>query len=159
MQSLIPTGGLVTVKLINTSNVTAVSADGNPTLTVDYISPTISSITSAIYNVAGNQIYLVVTGAGMTGDKVDVSKITLYDAYLGRYYTLTTNATTGSSGMIISATSIVINIGTADKAYLNGFGTQGVTLSIVPGSLLTDAAGNPSNVLTTGVSCPVTLIK
>jgi hypothetical protein len=159
LQAMIPTSGVVTVKLYNANNNSVTSAVANPSLIVDYSAPTISSITSVIYNVPNNQLYLIVTGASAVGDKVDVTKITLSDTTLGRYCQLTNNATTGSSGTVISANSILINIGTTDKINLTGFGTTTVYLTITTGSLLTDTAGNASNAFTVSQSLPVTVIK
>ena len=158
LQAVIPAGGVVTVKLYNVNGNSVTSAVGNPTLIVDYAIPTITSITSVIYNVPSNQLYLIVTGAGAVGDKVDVTKITLYDASLGRDYQLTNNATTGSNGTVNSSTSILINIGSVDKVNLTGFGTTTVYLTVSTSNLLYDTAGNISNVLV-NQTIPVTVIK
>jgi hypothetical protein len=159
LKAMIPAGGVVTVKLYNANNNSVTSTGANPSLVVDYSAPTISSITSVIYNVPTNQLYLMVTGASAVGDKVDVTKLTLYDTTLGRYYQLSNNATTGSAGTVISSNSILINLGTTDKINLTGFGTTTVYLTISTGSLLTDTAGNTSNNFTASQSFPVTVIK
>lgn len=159
LQSLIPSGGPVTVKLVNAINLTASSVVANPNLAVDYVAPTIGSISSIIYNSSTNQIYLLVTGAGAVGDKVDVTKIALYDTYLGKYYQLTNSPTTGSTGTVSSSTSIVINIGAADRLNLNGFGTSTVNVLVIAGALLTDSSGNVSNSFASNQSFTASVIK
>lgn len=158
LQAAVPTGGVVTVKLYNANN-TSVTSTTNPTLVVDYIAPTVTSITSVIYSVPNNQLYLMVTGASAVGDKVDVTKIMLYDSTLGRYYQLTNNSTTGSGGTVNSSNSILINIGSADRINLTGFGTSTIYLTVSSGSLLTDTAGNTSNPFTTSQTLQVTIVK
>lgn len=159
LQAAIPAGGVVTVKLYNASNSCVTSAVANPTLVVDYVAPTLASITSAVYNVAGNQLFLNVTGAGAIGDKIDVTKLSLYDTTLTKAYQLTNTSGTGSNGAVNSDTSLVINIGSADKIGLTGYGSTTVYLTVVAGSLLTDAAGNTSPSFTLIQTIPVTVIK
>lgn len=159
LQSLIPTGGTVTVKLINAMNTSTISTTGNPVLVVDYIAPTIGSITSVIYNIPANQLYLIVSNAGTVGDKVDVTKIALSDTYLGKYYQLTGNPATGSSGTVSSATSIMITLGITDRLNLMGFGTSAVNANVLAGALLMDNAGNTSNVFTGNLGFGVVVIK
>lgn len=159
LQTAIPKGGVVTVKLYNASNNYVISSKENPTLIVDYVRPTITSITSAIYNVAENQLYLIVTGAGSIGDMVDVTKISLYDSTLKRTYQLTEALETGSIGIVNSSKSLVINIGSLDQLGLTDFGGTTVFLTVSIGSLLTDAAGNASDGFTTTKTIPVTVIN
>ncbi|MDF2944799.1 MAG: hypothetical protein K0S01_3657 [Herbinix sp.] len=156
LQTIVPNGGMVSVKLYNASNSVVTSAVANPTLVVDYVSPTITSITSAIYNATNNQLYLTVTGAGSIGDKVDVSKLLLYDYALGRTYQLTNTAGTGSYGVVSSSNSLVINIGSADRFALTGFGSTSIYLTVAAGSLLNDTAGNTSPSFTAIQTIPVT---
>ncbi|MDF2944801.1 MAG: S-layer protein [Herbinix sp.] len=159
LQAAVPTGGLVTVKLYNASNNSVTSSVANPTLKVDYVAPTITGITSAIYNVAENKFYLSVTGAGAVGDIVDVTRISLYDAVLAKTYQLTNTTGTGSNGVVTNASSLVINIGAVDKLGLADFGNTSAVLTLSVGSLLTDAAGNTSPSFTTTLTIPVIIIK
>ena len=159
LQAIVPTGGVVTVKLYNANNKYVTSAVSNPTLVVDYSGPTITGITSAVYNPATNQLFINVTGAGAIGDKVNVTKISLIDSSLNKTYQLTNTAGTGSTGVVSSANSLVITIGSADKLGLAGFGTGTVTLTVSAGSLLIDAAGNASMSLTAIQDIPVTVIN
>ncbi len=158
LQSVIPTGGVVTVKLFNVNNVTVTSTVGNPTLAVDYVSPAVNSITSAIYSVQTNQLYLIVAGASSVGDKVDVTKLSFSDSSNGRYYQLTSNTASGSSGKVNDATSLLISIGSVDKLNLSYFGTSTTYLTVSTGSLLADAAGNTSAALSASLSIPVMIV-
>ena len=157
LQAIIPAGGLVTVRLYNASNNYTVSSVANPTLNVDYIAPTITGITSAIYNAAGNQLTLMVNGAGVIGDTVDVTKISFYDYSLGKTYQLTNYPGVGSYGVVKSSNSLVINIGSVDKAGLAGFVNTTMTLVVSPGSLLRDVVGNVSLAFTSMQTIPVTV--
>ena len=159
LQAIVPAGGVVTVKLCNADNNYVTSAVANPTLTVDYVGPSITAVTSAVYNPAADQLYLVVTGAGAIGDKVDVTKISLVDSTLAKTYQLTNTSGIGSTGVVNSANSLVINIGSADKLGLAGFGATTVSVAVSVGSLLTDAAGNTSASFTTIQNVPVTVIN
>ena len=161
LQAAVPTGGVVTVRLYNANNKYVTSAVANPTLVVDYVTPTITGITSAIYDVAGNRLYLNVNGAGDIGDAIDVTKLSLYDSKLGKTYQLTNASGTGSTGVVQSATSLLINIGSTDKRGLTGFGSSNSTvyLTVAVGSLITDAAGNASPIFTTVQTVPVTVIN
>ncbi|MHB8131468.1 MAG: stalk domain-containing protein [Mobilitalea sp.] len=159
LQSIVPLGGVVTVKLYNASNTVVTSKVANPTLFVDYISPTITGVTSSVYNVTGNQLYLFVTGASSIGDIVDVTKISLYDSTLGRTYQLTNTAGTGSTGIVGSTISLVINIGSFDKLVMTGFGTTNTFLTVSLGPLLKDTAGNYSSGFTGTLTIPVTVIN
>lgn len=159
LQAAIPVGGVVTVKLYNAAGNFVVSTVGNPTLTVDYIAPIITGITSVIYNAAGNYLYINFSGASAINDAVDVTKISLNDVSLARTYVLTNNPATGSKGAVISPNSLIINIGSTDKAGLTGFEGADVFLNVAAGSLLTDAAGNASTPFTTIQTVPVSVIQ
>lgn len=155
LQTAVPAGGVVTVKLYNASNNSVTSAVANPTLTVDYAAPSVTSITSAVYNATANTITLNVTGSSTVGDKVDVTKISLFNATLATNYQLTNTTGTGSVGAVIGQNTILINLGTVDAQCLTGFSSSTVLLSIAAGSLLSDAAGNAS-AETTVISVPLT---
>lgn len=144
LQSAVPAGGIVTVRLYNAQNEYVVGTKSNPTLTVDYSAPTVDGIVAAAYVVSGSAITVTVTGAATTADKVDVTKISLYDTTLAKSYNLTNTAVTGSTGVIASADTLIITLGSADIAGLAGFGTSTMLLNIAPGALLYDAAGNTS---------------
>ena len=159
MQADVPEGGVVTVKLYSKCNHSVKSAVANPTLVVDYIAPTITSVSSAAISVSGSAIYLNVTGAGAIGDAVDVTKISLYDTTLGKTYQLTNTAGIGSSGVVNSENSLIINIGSADMLGLAGFGNTTMFLNLSVGALLSDVAGNTSTISTAVQSVPVTVIK
>lgn len=159
LQTAIPAGGVVTVKLYNIYNNVVTSAVANPTLVVDYVAPAITGINYAIYDVSDNQIYFVTTNASPVGDKVEVTKISLFDSTLGRTYQLTNATGTGSTGIVNSTSSFTINIGSIDKLGLSGYGTTTVSLYIAVGSLLFDAAGNRSPEFSYIQTIPVTVIK
>lgn len=159
LQALIPTGGVVTVRLYNTENKYVESSKGNPTLIVDYIAPSLSGISSAVYNTQSNRLEITVTGAGAVGDKVDVSKLSLLDTATGKTYQLTNTEKTGSTGSVSSSTSLMINIGSNDKLGLTGFGGTTVFLSVAAGSLITDGAGNASPYISSYQLIPVTIIQ
>jgi hypothetical protein len=156
LQTAVPTGGLVTVRLYNSSNKYTVSSINNPTLLVDYVSPTITGITSAIYNPTGNQLTINVNGAGTAGDLVDVTKISFYDYINGRTYQLTNTSNGGSYGVVVNTSSLLINIGSTDKTGLTGFGNVSLQILVSPGSLISDKAGNLSAGFTTTQTIPVT---
>jgi hypothetical protein len=155
LQSAIPAGGVVSVRLYNARNKYTVSSVNNPTLLVDYASPTITGIISANYNPAGSQLTINVNGAGAIGDPVDVTKITFYDPAIGRAYQLTNAPNTGSNGVVVNANSLLINIGSTDKAAITGFGSASLQILVAPGSLLSDKAGNLSPGFTTAITIPV----
>jgi hypothetical protein len=159
LQAAVPAGSLVTVKLYNSSNNYVTSNVANPTLIVDYIAPSVTGITSAVYNVSGTAIYLNISGTSAIGDKVDVTKISLTDTTLGRTYQLTGTPVVGSTGIVSNTNQLIITIGSADKIGLAGFGGTTVFLNVSVGSLVSDAAGNASPGFTTVVSIPVILIK
>lgn len=159
LQTLIPQGGAVTVKLYNAGGQSVSSKVNNPTLTVDYAAPTIYNVTNAIYNVTGSSILLTVSGASIVGDKVDVTKITLYDTALAKSYQLTNSAVTGSTGVVSDSTLLTINLGPADLLGLAGYAVSTVGMTIAPGALLMDAAGNTSAEFTTIQTMPVVVIK
>lgn len=144
LQALIPTGGVVTVRLYNAENQYVYSTKGNPTLTVDYSAPTLAGAVAATYGVSGSAIVVAVSGAAIKGDKVDVTKISLYDTTLARAYQLTNTAVTGSTGFVADAGNLMITLGSADIVGLAGFGTSTMFMNIAPGALLYDAAGNTS---------------
>ncbi|HHT87984.1 MAG TPA: hypothetical protein GX002_03110, partial [Clostridiales bacterium] len=157
LMALIPTGGKVSVKLYNVYN-NMVSSKSGPTLKVDYIAPTLTGISSVIYNRTTHQLYFSVSGAGAIGDKVDVSKITVYDYTLGKTYQLTSSEK-GSEGYVNSANSLVVNIGKADRKALSAFETTNMYIIISSGSFIRDEAGNTSQINTRAVSLPVTVVK
>jgi len=159
LQAAVLKGGVVTVKLYNTSRNHVTSIVANPTLVVDYVNPTITGVTSAVYNVSGSSITFNGTGVGAIGDKVDVTKISLYDTTLGKTYQLTNTSEIGSNGVVNCEDMLTINLGSVDKLALTGFGSTTVFLNISIGSLLTDAAGNTSPSFTTIQTVPVTVIK
>ncbi|MDF2908490.1 MAG: S-layer protein [Herbinix sp.] len=155
LQNIVPVGGLVTVRLYNSSN-KYTSSVNNPTLLVDYVSPTITGLASAIYNPTGNQLTINVNGAGAIGDLIDVTKISFYDYATGRTYQLTNTSNVGSSGVVVNANSLLINIGSADKTGISGFGNASLQLLVSPGSFINDKAGNLSAGFTTTQTIPVT---
>ena len=142
LKSLIPTGGVVSVKLYNAQNDVVVSKN-NPTLNVDYIAPTLTDISSVIYNRLAHQLYFTVSGAGTTGDTVDVTMITIYDPLLGRSYQLTSSRY-GSTGIVNSENSLVVDLGELDRKALANFDSSNLYISISKGSLIKDEAGNSS---------------
>lgn len=156
LQSVIPVGGLVTVRLYNANNQYTESSLKNPTLFVDYVSPTIAGITSATYSPASNQLTINVNGAGANGDLVDVTKLSFYDYTTGRSYQLTNTPNVGSTGVVVNANTLLITIGSMDKIGLTGFGNSSLQLLVSPGSLLSDKAGNLSTGFTTTQTIPVT---
>jgi len=83
----VPQSGDVTVKLYNVSG-QFVTSKSNLKLVADYTVPTITSISSAALSISGGTLTLMVSGAGQVNDKVDVSKISLYDAALNKTYAL-----------------------------------------------------------------------
>ncbi|HKL99060.1 MAG TPA: stalk domain-containing protein [Mobilitalea sp.] len=159
LMTAIPAGGVVSVKLYNAGNESVNSSEGNPKLVVDYVTPTITGITSAIYNVSDNQLYINANGAGEVGDKVDVTKLSLFDTTLAKSYPLTTISDRASNGSVISVNMLTIKLSSYDKFGLAGFGGTTVYLNIAAGSLLTDDAGNSSPILTAVQNVPVTIIK
>jgi hypothetical protein len=159
LKALIPEGGKVTVKLYNAEGQSVTSAVKNPTLKVDYVVPTLTGITSAEYTVSGSAIIVNVTGASSLNDKVDVTKISLYDTALNKTYQLTNAEGTGSTGVVTSDTKLTITLGSADLAGLAGFGSSTVTLSVAAGSLLTDKSGNASAEFAGVRDIPVTVTE
>lgn len=159
LQTLIPAGGVVTVKLYNKNNQSVTSSVGNPTLIVDYVSPTLTKLTSAIFDTVNSRIYLYAEGAGAIGDMVDVTKLLLFDSATGKICQLTDSKDKESSGSVISANLLTVNLGSTDKANLSGFGKGTVYLTIFPGSLIRDTSGNTSPYITDIMSVPVSVIK
>lgn len=158
LQQLVPTGGVVTVKLYDANN-NVVNSVTNPTLTVDYVAPTLTSITSAVYDVQNNKIYITVNGASAVGDSLDVTKIILMDHTQNKSYQLTNGSGSGSTGTVVNANTLLINVGTLDKSVLSSIGTTNVSLNILTGSLLRDTAGNYSTSYTSQQIIPLVIIK
>lgn len=158
LQTLIPAGGVITVKLYNATATLLTTMTASAPLVVDYAAPTSAGVTAATYSVSGKAITLTVIGASAINDKVDVSKISLFDTTLNKSYQLTNFATTGSTGVVSIANTILINLGTADVLALTGYGSSTVNLSVAAGSLLSDAAGNTSTEFLAIQTVPVTLV-
>lgn len=154
----VPEGGAVTIKLYNAQN-ESVTSKSDVKLTVDYVSPTLTSVTSAIYMVSSGELYLSVAGAGAVKDSVNVTKLSMYDSTLARSYQLTDLEAKGSKGFVESDSSLKISLGEIDRAGLAGFGTSTVTLYIASGVLIRDAAGNTSSALTAPIALSVVVIK
>ena len=144
LQSMVPQGGTVTVKLYNSGNQLLNTITSDKTLIVDYIAPTITSAVAAVYSVANSTITISVTGAGAVNDKVDVKKISLYDAALNKTYQLT-----DSTGAVSSSTAITIKLSAADKLATASYGSSGAYMYIAPGALISDSAGNTSAAFST----------
>ncbi|HWT76902.1 MAG TPA: stalk domain-containing protein [Mobilitalea sp.] len=159
LQAAVPTSGIVTVKLYNASSQCVTSVAANPTLNVDYTAPTVTGVNSAVYSVSGSAITISISGNSTVSDKVDVTKISLYDTTLDKTYTLTDAAGTGSTGTINADNSLSIKLGSADQIGLAGFGSTTVFLNVNAGSLLIDSAGNKSASFSTVVSVPVTITQ
>ncbi|MDF2514044.1 MAG: S-layer protein, partial [Herbinix sp.] len=159
LQAAVPVGGVVTVKLYSADGKTATSAVGNPNLTVDYIAPTLTGITSAIYDRKNNLVYLNVTGAGAVGDVFDVTKLVFYDASTNRSYQLSNASGSGSKGAVNNPYTVTVNLGITDRFGLYGFGETAVYLNVSGGALLKDAAGNEAIYYPTTAQIPVTVIK
>jgi hypothetical protein len=157
LRTLVPEGGEVTIKLYNAQN-KMVQSKAEAKLTVDYVVPTLTSVTNAIYHEEEGELYLVVAGAGNLNDTVDVTKLTLYDVALGRSYQLTTGEK-GSKGTVISATSLMVSLGENDRYGIKGFGTSSLNLTVAPGSLVTDKAGNVSSPTVVPTTLPVITIQ
>ena len=157
LQTAIPKGGAVTVKLYNVNNDT-VETKTNINLSADYIAPTLTGITSAVYLADEGILYLVANGAGNIMDSVDVTKLTFVDTALNKTYQLTSAPRSGSAGTVKSATSLKVTLGSTDKGSIKEFSTA-VTLKIAAGGLITDKAGNTSPAAATEVSVPVIVIK
>lgn len=144
LRTIVPEGGVATVKLYNSSNQTVVSTEDNPKIIVDYVAPTISEFTSAVYDMSEDKIYLIADKLSKVDDIVDVTKISIYDSVKGRFYQLTDQSKTGSTGKVYNSNSILIQLGSADKKGITIFGDSGIYVNVGVGSLLTDAAGNAS---------------
>lgn len=157
LKALVPEGGEVTIKLYD-ANGKSVTSKAELKLNVDYVAPTLTTVTGAVYMQEEGKLYLAVTGAGNIKDTVDVTKLFLYDAALARSYQLTASKN-GSVGFVNSATSLKISLGETDRLWLTGFGSSTTTLTIAAGALITDNAGNTSPVLAAPITLPVTVIK
>lgn len=158
LQALIPEGGAVTIKLYNANNESVVSK-ANIKLKVDYVAPSILGVSAAVLNKEEGKLTLVVSGSSIVADSVDVTKLTIYDSSTTRTYQLTNAPDTGSKGFVKSVASLEIKLGSTDLLALQSFGTSTVTLTIAPGSLLIDAAGNVSIPFTVPITVPVTIIE
>lgn len=158
LRAIVPEGGAVTIKLYNAKNESVTSNTGLK-LNVDYIAPTLTSVTSAIYMVNSGELYLSVSGAGAVKDSVDITRLSLYDSALARSYQLINIDDKGSKGFVESDSSLKITLGDADRAGLAGFGTSTVTLYIASGVLIRDMAGNTSSALAAPIALPVVVIK
>jgi hypothetical protein len=156
LRSIIPSGGLVTVRLYNTNNNSVVSSKGNPTLNVDYVAPTIGNILSANYDSSSGQLTINVAGATANGDIVDVTKLSLMDSVTGRSYQLTNASKTGSIGTVVNGNQLVVTVGSADQLGIAGIGTGTLSLTVAPGMLLSDTAGNSSNAYVAPITIPIT---
>ena len=159
LQAAVPVGGVVTVRLYSVDGKIATSAVGNPTLIVDYIAPTLTGITSAIYDRKNNLVYLNVTGASAVGDTLDVTKLVFYDTATNKSYQLTNASGSGSKGIVNNPDTVTVNLGSSDRFGLNGFGEAAVYLNVNGGAILKDAAGNEANYYPTTAQIPVTVIK
>ncbi len=159
LQAAVPVGGIVTVKLYSADGKTATSAVGNPTLTVDYIAPTLTGIISAIYDRNSNLVYLSVTGASAVSDTMDVTKLVFYDVSSNKSYQLTNAAKTGSKGTVNDPNTIIVNLGSSDRAGLYRFGEKAVYLTVNEGILLKDEAGNESAYSPVTAQIPVIVVK
>lgn len=159
LKAIVPSGGVVTVKLYNAAGQSVTSKTGNPTLVTDYVAPVITGFTSSIYTVSGASIYVNVTGAGAVGDTVDVTKFTFVNSTLGTTYQLTNAARTGSKGVITSENLLTITLGTTDKQVLSGLSSSALTMYVAPGTLLQDTAGNTFAGFTGFITLPVTVIQ
>lgn len=157
LQSIVPTGGVVTVKLYNSMGNSVISSVGNPTLIVDYAAPTLTGITSAVLDLVNGKIYVNVTGAGAVGDKVDVSKVALFDAAASRTYQLT--GASGTTGTVAGQNLLIINLSTIDKSGLTGYGGSTVTLTVYTGYFISDAAGNTTPYNVSNINVSVSVIK
>ncbi len=159
LRAIVPAGGLVTVKLYNAAGQAVVSTKGNPTLTVDYNPPTLSSITSALYFAADGKIYITATGAGEVGDMLDVTRFTFLSPVNGSYYQLTNTEGAGSVGSISSENLLIITLGSKDKQVLSSMGGTSLTMLVTPGPLLKDTAGNSFGGFSAALSIPVTVYR
>jgi hypothetical protein len=118
-----------------------------------------TSINSALYNAAGGYLFINVTGASSVNDIIDVTKLILTDASLGKSVTLTNTTATGSIGVVSGENTLLVTVGSFDKAALAGFGGNDVYLNIAAGALLTDAAGNSLNIIAPIMNKPVNIIN
>jgi hypothetical protein len=143
LQALIPIGGKVTVRLYNSSGIFVTSKTGNPVLRVDYSAPVITGITSAVYIPKLKRINLYITGTVQKNDILDVTKVQITDANPVISRVLTNIAPTGSRGVVKSKTMISISLGAADATALAAVGGNDASLILLPGIIITDAAGNP----------------
>lgn len=155
LQALIPNGGKVSIKLYNSSG-ESVTGNLNTPLIVDYSSPVITGLNSAIYYPAQKRIDLYVSGTYQKGDILDITKVYVSDISAGINRILLDAATTGiaKTGSVIS-----INLGSSDVTALAGIGGTDMTLMLLSGEILSDTAGNPPAKLQSALSIPLTIIK
>lgn len=157
LKAVIPSGGTVSIKLYNAGGEHVTSGKGNPKLLVDYEKPVLAGVTAAVYNAEKGYLTINAAYATQKGDKVDVTKITLYDASLQRFHILTDLAETGSKGEVNDSNQLVIKLGSYDKIALKDFQGTDVTLILTVGTLLTDAAGNTFELTSAVQAIPVTV--
>lgn len=144
LKVIVPQGGEVTVKLYNEKNELLVSNTMKEQLVVDYVAPTLTSITTINYIPITKQISITVNHAGAVGDKVNLDMISLFDTNLRKIHTLNTSSDKGTVGVVNSSTSLVINLGEKDQKALAEFGKANMYAMIWDGSLISDLAGNQS---------------
>lgn len=157
LQSAIPEGGKVWVRLYNSNNNYVDSRIGNPVLVVDYLEPSITNITSAIFQVDDNELYLIAQGAGAVGDKINVNNLTIYDSNNGKSYQLTNAKKGGSTGIVKNDKSLLIKIGDVDKLAMKDFGKD-LYININYDALIIDAAGNMSANIAGNHTIPIIVI-
>ncbi len=157
LRTLVPEGGEVIIKLYNAQN-KMVQSKAEVKLQVDYIAPVLTTVTNAIYHETEGELYLVASGAGMINDSIDVTKLILTDTALGRTYQLS-GGEKGTKGRVISATSLMVILGETDLLGIKGFGTSTLTLTIAPGSLISDQAGNLNAPTVAPITLPVIIIR
>jgi hypothetical protein len=155
LQTMVPSGGMVTVKLYNSKNQYINSSKNNPTLDVDYSIPAISGVSFATCSILDSVLNISVTGASTVNDQVDVTKISITDTALTKTYQLTAEST----GIISNDTTLTIHLCTADLLGLYNFGSSTVYLTLAPGPLLKDKAGNRSVGFASAQTVPVILTK
>ncbi len=146
LQAAVSAGGLVTVKLYDIYQNHVTSAVSNPTLKVDYQAPTVLSLATAGYNSDAGQLYLFINGTADAADKVDLSKITLFD---NANRSLTLSSSMGTAVISASGDSqqkqqflLLVNVNAQYKEYLKNLNSAAY-LRVAAGSLISDTAGNP----------------
>ncbi len=146
LKAAVPSGGMVTVRLYNIYN-NVVTSTANPTLAVDYNPPAIefgsSDKLAANYNAANGKLYITLARAGVIGDKVDVTKLTFYNAANNRYTLTNTNGST-SGGVITGTTTLEITLSPIDQYYVANLGNAFSLYLLIGGAVLYDTSGNRS---------------